>query len=75
MESTAKAFTPQMSVLDVVAACRETETVFARYSEWVGRCLCCEALFDTLEQVAESHGFDLAVLIADLEAAASTVGR
>lgn len=70
MASTGRSFTPEMSILDVVADCRETEAVFARYSERVGRCLCCEALFDTLQDVARAYGFEVATLIAELEEAA-----
>lgn len=62
---------PDMTVLDVVSRYRQTEQVFRRYDEQAGVCLCCEALFDPLREVAGTYGLDLDRLIEDLEAAAT----
>ena len=57
-----------MTVLDVVSRCRETEAVFKRYDEQAGECICCQALFETVQDVAEKYHLDLERLMADLEA-------
>ena len=58
---------PDMTILDVVSRCRETEAVFRRYDEEAGVCLCCDALFETLRHVSQQYGLDLETLISDLE--------
>ena len=60
---------PEMTVLDVISKYRETETVFKQYDEQAGECICCQALFEPLENVATKYGLDLKKLITDLEAA------
>ena len=62
--------TSDMTILDVVSKYRDTEAVFRRYDEKGGECLCCQALFDPLKEVAERYGIDLDRLMAELEAAA-----
>jgi len=57
-----------MTLLDVIARFRQTETVFRQYDEKAGVCLCCEALFEPLREAAEKYGLDLSQLISDLEA-------
>ncbi|MBI9089105.1 MAG: hypothetical protein JEZ12_07810 [Desulfobacterium sp.] len=57
---------PSMTVLDVVAAHGATQTVFKRYDAMAGECICCHSLFDTLDQMAEKYGLDLAALLTDL---------
>ena len=59
---------PHMSILDVVSRYRQTEAVFKRYDEKAGVCLCCQALFDPLKDVADRYNLDLGKLIADLKA-------
>ena len=61
---------PKMTVLDVVSRFRATEAVFKKYDAQAGLCICCDALFETLEDVAEKHGLELSELLGDLEAAA-----
>ena len=61
--------TPQMTVLDVVSQYRKTEAVFKRYDAAAGECICCNALFDSLGDVADKYCLDLARLITDLEQA------
>lgn len=60
---------PEMSILDVLSRYRGTEVVFKRYDEKAGVCLCCEALFDSLKDVAEKYRLDLPELLADLKRA------
>ena len=62
---------PDMTVLDVVSRYWQAEQVFRRYDEQAGVCLCCEALFDPLREVAGTYGLDLDRLIEDLVAAAT----
>jgi hypothetical protein len=62
--------TPEMTVLDVVSTYRETEDVFRRYDNQAGECVCCNALFDTLQDVAAKYGLNLQELLAELCAAA-----
>ena len=56
-----------MTVLDVLFMCRETEEVFRKYDEQAGVCICCDTLFETLETVSAKYGLDLARLLYDLE--------
>lgn len=63
--------TSDMTVLDVVAAHRPTEDVFRSHDETAGECIMCNALFDTVAQVAERYALDLDALLADLRAAAA----
>jgi hypothetical protein len=59
-----------MTVLHVVSRYRQTEDVFKKYDEQAGECICCQALFETLKDVAEKYKLDLERLMADLESAA-----
>lgn len=58
--------TPQMTVLDVVSRYRQTEAVFRSYDKAAGECICCNALFETLADVADKYHLDLARLICEL---------
>jgi len=60
-----------MTILDIVSRYRSTESVFKKYDDTAGVCLCCQALFDPLNEVADKYGLDLNLLIDDLVAAAS----
>ena len=62
---------PDMTVLDIVSKYRRTEAVFKRFDGQAGVCICCEALFDPIEEVAARYGLDLDRLMADLKAAAA----
>ncbi len=68
------AIQPDMTVLDVISRYRETHSVFRKYEEKVGVCLCCEALFDPLYQIAERYGLNLEKLLADLNSAVKNPG-
>lgn len=59
--------TPDMTVLDVVSRYRTTEGVFKRYDDRAGTCICCEALFETLDHLAQKYDLDLNGLLEDLE--------
>jgi hypothetical protein len=59
----------EMTILDVVSRYRQTEAVFTKYDEKAGVCLCCEALFDPLQEIAERYGLNLEKLLADLNSA------
>ena len=63
---------PEMTVLDIICRHRETESVFKKYNEQAGTCICCNALFDTLEDVAKKYNLDLGVLLSDLKAVANS---
>jgi imidazoleglycerol phosphate synthase glutamine amidotransferase subunit HisH len=63
--------TPEMTVLEVICRHRETEKVFRNYDTAAGVCLCCQALFDSLEELARKYGLDLERLLADLEGVAA----
>ena len=67
--------TPDMSVLDVLSLCRDTEDVFRSYDDAAGECICCNALFETLRDVAEKYNLDLEQLINDLRATARKSDR
>lgn len=60
---------PEMTVLDIVSRYRQTEAVFKRYDAEAGECICCQALFESLREVAKRYDIDLKNLVADLEAA------
>ena len=59
--------TSEMTILDIVSRYRETEVVFKRYDEPAGECVCCNALFDTLETVANKYNLDIQKMIHDLD--------
>jgi len=56
-----------MTVFDIVSKYRETEDVFKQYDKSAGECICCNALFDPLEVVADKYGLDIVKMITDLE--------
>jgi hypothetical protein len=65
-----KRLTPELTVLEVLCRHRPTEAVFRKYDAAAGVCLCCQALFDSLEELARKYSLDLQGLLADLEQAA-----
>ena len=58
--------TPDLPVLEVISRYRCTEAVFKRYEAQTGHCICCEALFEPLSQVAARYGLDLDLLVERL---------
>ncbi len=61
-----RSITPDMTVLDVVSRYRETEKVFKKFDKRLGICICCEALFEPLENVSKRYNIDIEELIHDL---------
>jgi len=61
-----KKIDPDMTVLDVLSACRETEDVFKEYDKETGGCLCCEALFESVRDAAVKYRLDLDNLLDQL---------
>jgi len=55
-----------MTVLDVLSAWRETETVFRAYEKETGICVLCNYLFCTLAETAVLLEIDRERLVADL---------
>jgi hypothetical protein len=62
---------PEMTVLEIIHRHRKTEIVFRKYDKQAGTCICCNALFETLEEVAEKYNLGLKGLLSDLEAVAN----
>lgn len=60
---------PEMTVLDVVGAYKETLPIFKEYDALAGECICCKSLFETIYSVSAKYGFDLNRFLYDLEAA------
>ena len=58
-----------MTILEIVTEHPETEVVFKSYDERVGECVCCQRLFETVQQVAEKYKLDLAEFLEELNAA------
>jgi len=69
MSDSKKTIRPEMTVLDIVSRYRQTEKVFKRSDAQAGKCICCQALFESLREVAKKYDIDLRSLVADLEAA------
>ena len=59
---------PEMTVLDVVSRYRETEAVFRKYDKQAGECICCNALFEPLKNLAAKYDLNLDNLLDELEA-------
>ena len=63
--------TPDMTVLDVVHRHPKTEAVFKKYDEQAGACICCQALFEAIGDVAARYKLDLNRFLSELEDAIS----
>lgn len=63
----ARRITSDMTVLEVIDCYRKTEAVFKKYDEQAGVCICCQALFETIGEVAEKYRIDLDQILSDLE--------
>ena len=61
--------TPDMTLLDIVRQHPATEAVFRARDAQAGECVLCQALFDTVEAMADRYDLDLERLLADLEQA------
>ena len=60
---------PDMTILDVVERHPRTEAVFKKYDRQAGVCLCCQALFESLREMAEKYNLNLKMLLENLHAA------
>ena len=69
-----RAISPEMTVLDVLSRYRHTEAVFRKYDERIGECICCNALFEPLRNLAAQYDLNLDNLLKELEASAG-IGR
>lgn len=61
---------PEMTVLDVLSRWRHAEAVFRKYDERIGECICCNALFEPLRNMAAKYDLNLDNLLEELEASA-----
>jgi hypothetical protein len=59
---------PDMTILDIVSRYSQTESVFRQYDEKAGVCLCCDALFSPLKDVADKYFLDIEEMMAELKA-------
>lgn len=66
---------PDMTILDFVSRYGQTEAVFRQYDEKTGLCLCCQALFDSLRDVADKYGLNLKEFMSGVEMAARSGGH
>ena len=64
---------PEMIILDIVARWESTQAVFKRWDSLAGECICCNALFESLEQASQKYGLDLGKLLKELEEEAGRV--
>ena len=58
-----------LTVLDVVSTYPETEVIFKSYDASAGECICCQSLFDTVQQVADKYNLDLPEILNKLNSA------
>jgi hypothetical protein len=58
-------------VLSVVEKYPATQAVFEAYETQAGECICCNALFQTIEEVAAKYTLDLETFLEDINRAAS----
>ena len=66
---------PEMTLLDIVSNYEKTIDIFHRYDEQAGVCLCCTALFERVQSVAETYQLDLKSLLDDLNKAIKHVDQ
>jgi hypothetical protein len=67
-----RAISPEMIVLDVLSRYRHTEAVFRKYDEQAGECICCNALFEPLKNLAAQYDLNLDQLLTELEGSVIT---
>ena len=58
-------------VLDVVEKYPDTQFVFEQRGEQAGECICCNALFQTIGEVAAKYSLDLEGFLEDINRAAN----
>ena len=62
----------EMKILEVIERHPQTEAVFRKYDQQAGVCLCCQALFEPLGEMAERYHLNLETLLDDLHRALSS---
>jgi hypothetical protein len=67
MNNDNRSLSPDMTLLEIMYRWRASEAVFRAYEGQAGVCLRCQALFDSLEEVAQKYRLDLQALLADLQ--------
>ena len=70
MKEKGKRIDPDMTVLDIVSAHKNTIEVFKEFDGQAGACICCTSLFISLRAVADKYRLDLSLLLSELEKAA-----
>ncbi len=55
--------TKDMTILELAEKYPETIRIFKAYDHRFNVCICCESLFETVEQVSKKYGIDLEQLI------------
>lgn len=63
----AQRITSEVTVLEVIERYREIESVFRKYDEQEGGYLCCQALFETIGEMAEKYRLNLDQSLSNLE--------
>jgi hypothetical protein len=58
--------TAGMTILEIVERYPQTEAVIRKYDEQANVCLCCQALFEPLDEMAKKYGLNLETLLNDL---------
>ena len=66
-----KLVTRDQEVLVVVEKYRATQVVFEQYDEQAGECICCNALFQTIEEVVAKYSLNLEGFLEDINRAVS----
>jgi len=56
--------------LDVISRYSPTEAIFKKYDKEAGACICCDALFHSLQDVSTRYDLDLEKLLEELKKAA-----
>lgn len=60
---------PDMTLLDLLAAHPELEDVIRSFDEKAGTCLCCNALFDPLQEICRTYHLEETAFFSSLAAA------
>jgi hypothetical protein len=58
-------------LLSVVEKYPATQAVFEAYETQAGECICCNALFQTIEEVAAKYSLSLETFLEDINRAAT----
>lgn len=55
-----------MTVLDIVSQNESTVEIFDSFNDQAGECICCNALFETVDDVIAKYGLDQDALLSQL---------